>query len=152
MALDEKRFNWRHDSIVLSLASLIPRSATTKMYADIPGFLSPSVITGENHRPDIAIKHDNDLWLLELTVGFETNIKKNFERKKRYDELITELKSRYRKVNYVNLSMGAVGVVGNDSKLLDLLRYFKLSASDISCHVGKLMNMCANNVLYLLSA
>ena len=112
VALEEKRDNWRHDSIILSIASFIPRGATTTVYADIPGFLSPSATTGDEHRPDIVIKHENYLWLLELTVGFETNIMKNFDRKKRYENLISELKKNYRKVSYVNLSMGAAGVVG----------------------------------------
>ena len=119
------------------------------MYADIPGFLSPSVITGEDHRPDVVIKHENDLWILELTVGFETNIKKNFDRKKRYSNLIIELAHSYRKVNYVNLSMGAVGVIGKESDILNLLRHFKLSVSDISYHVGKIMNICVRTTYYI---
>ena len=149
VALDEKRYNWRHDSIILSLASLIPRGVSTKVYADIPGFLSPSCITGEDFRPDIVIKHEDDLWLVELTVGFETNILKNYERKKRYDSLIADLKNTYRKVTYVNLSMGAIGVVGRDSNILDLLRYFKLSNADISYHVGKIMNICVRSTYYI---
>ena len=59
VSLNEKRYNWRHDSIVLSLASLLPRSDPTKVYADLVGFLSPSVITGPDHRPDIVVKHGN---------------------------------------------------------------------------------------------
>jgi len=40
-------------------------------------FSSPSLITGDSLRPDLAfISPDNTLYLLELTVGFETNIEK----------------------------------------------------------------------------
>ena len=59
------------------------------------------------------------------------------------------MKNTYSKVQYVNLSMGAIGVVGRDSKLLDFLRYFKLSNSDISYHVGKLMNICVRSTYYI---
>ena len=33
---------------------------------------SPSVITGEERRPDIIIRDTNKLYVIELTVGFET--------------------------------------------------------------------------------
>ena len=53
--------------------------------------------------------------LLELTVGFETNIKKNFDRKaKHYQQLLAELSNQY-KVYYVNLSLGAIGSIGEDT-------------------------------------
>ena len=63
----------------------------------IEGYPNPSIITGDEQRSDFAIvKSDNLLLLLllllllELTVGFETNIKKNFNHKaKRYQQLLT---------------------------------------------------------------
>ena len=63
-----------------------------------------------------------------------TNIRENFDQKKPFDNLISELKKSYHIVNYVNLSMGVAGVVGKDSDILAPLRYFKLSSADIlSC-------------------
>ena len=50
------------------------------------------------------VKND-DLLLSELTVGFETDTKKNFDRKaKRYQQLLAELSNKY-KVYYVNLGV-----------------------------------------------
>ena len=46
-------------------------------------YSSPSVITGEDLRPDIVITKANLLYILELTVGLETNISKNAERKEK---------------------------------------------------------------------
>ena len=41
--------------------------------------MSPSVITGEQKRPDIVVidKQRSCILVLELTVGFETGIKEN---------------------------------------------------------------------------
>ena len=66
-------------------------------YIDIEGYPNLSIITGDEKQSDFAIvKSDNLLLLLllllELTVGFETNIKKNFDRKgTRYQQLLAEL-------------------------------------------------------------
>ena len=150
--LDEKRYNWRHDSIILSLASMIPRHTDTAVYADVPGFSSPSVITGDAHRPDIVIKINNSLWVLELTVGFETNILKNFDRKQtNYTFLLSELRKRYSKVTYANLSMGACGVVGKNSNLLKLMKELKVPDSDSTYHVTKIINICSRSTYYIFS-
>ena len=55
----------------------------SKLYVDLPGFVSPSVITGDQLRPDLlwAIE-DKVLYILELTVAFETNLKTNTDRKR----------------------------------------------------------------------
>ena len=54
--------------------------------------------------------------VLELTVGFETNILKNSKRKlEDYKDLIKRLKETY-DVKYVDLCMVAIGVIGKDSK------------------------------------
>ena len=52
------------------------------LYADLPVFLSPSLIIGNAFQPDILlITKENVLYILELTIGFETTIKINSERK-----------------------------------------------------------------------
>ena len=82
-------------------------------FVDI-GYPNPSVITSDEQQPDFAIAKSDNL-LLELAVGFETNIKKNFDRKaKSYQQLFAKLSNKY-KVYYVNLSLGAIGVIGKDS-------------------------------------
>ena len=67
------RFTWRHDSIL----NFIPKSLQTvinvhsSLYADVNGFLNPSIITGENYRPDLLfLIQSKCLYVLELTVGF----------------------------------------------------------------------------------
>ena len=56
------------------------------------------------------------LLLLELTVGFETNILINSKRKAtKYNALIKDLNSQFSTVHFANLSMGALGILGTSS-------------------------------------
>ena len=52
------------------------------LYVDLPGFLSPCIITGDKFCPDLLITKDKKLFVIELTVGFETNLAINAKRKK----------------------------------------------------------------------
>ena len=65
-----------------------------KLYADLPSFPNPSVITGDDHRPDLLIlTKDNCLYILELTVGYETNLINSINRTHlKYDKLIMDKK------------------------------------------------------------
>ena len=52
-------------------------------YAKVNGYLNPSIITGENHRPDLLFPIQSKcLNVLELTVGFESNLNNNAVHKK----------------------------------------------------------------------
>ena len=96
-ALLGPRYNWRHDSILLNIYKTIkPQGLQT--FADI-GYLNPLTITGNEKRPDFAIVKGDNLLLLELALGVEANIKKNFDRKvKRYQQLPAELSNKYTKL------------------------------------------------------
>ena len=49
-----------------------------QVFADIDQYMSPSIITGEDLRPDLTMVHQSkDIYVSELTVGFEPNIQKN---------------------------------------------------------------------------
>ena len=44
--------------------------------------MNPSVITEEENRPDVTVtQNESTIFVLELTVGFETNIDPNTKRK-----------------------------------------------------------------------
>ena len=61
------------------------------------GYPNLSGITGVEQWPDFATVKSKTLLLLELTVGFEINIKKKFDRKaKRYQQLLAELSNKYK--------------------------------------------------------
>jgi hypothetical protein len=73
--LDEGRFTWQHNSVLNFIASSLMSGERSKLYVDLPGFITPSVITGYQLRPDLLLAIENKvLYVLELTVGFETNL------------------------------------------------------------------------------
>ncbi len=64
------RFSWRHDSVLNFIANFLRPMIFNNLYADIPGFLSPSIVTGDKYRPDLLLTtKDICLYILELTVG-----------------------------------------------------------------------------------
>ena len=90
--LDEGRYTWRHNSVLLFLANTFSSLKECTVYADLPSFLSPCFITGESYRPDLLLTDKNILYVLELTVGFETNMQNNSDRKAtKYSSLINDL-------------------------------------------------------------
>ena len=125
MQLEEGRYTWRHNSILLYFANTFSSLSQYKVYADLPSFTSPYLITGESLRPDLLLLTDNNiLYILELALGFETNMQVNGIRKaNKYNRLVKDLSSTYNKVLFINLSMGALGVMGSScDSFLSLLQ------------------------------
>ena len=83
------------------------------IYVDLPGFISPSAITGDDLRPDLLLVLPNkSLYILELTVGSESNIRKNSHRKhKKYHDLVRQQEHLFSEVKYINLSISTLGVI-----------------------------------------
>ena len=62
-SLREGRYNWRHDSIIVNMAKFIAALKNVRLFADIDQYVSPSVITGEDLRPDLVVVHlSKDIW------------------------------------------------------------------------------------------
>ena len=112
--LDEGRYTWRHNSL-LYLANTFSSLKQCTVFADLPSFLSPCLITGESLRPDLLLLTENrSLYILELTKGFETNIQINSNCKTvKYSSLLSELSPSYHTVTFIKLSMGAIGIIGS---------------------------------------
>ena len=112
--LSEGRFTWRYDSALNFLASTFQYLNQCTFYVDLPQYLSPSLVTGDDLRPDMLISTpSNTLYVLELSVGFETNLDNNADRKfSKYRYLLNDLTSKYRHVEFVNLSIGSLGIFG----------------------------------------
>ena len=103
--LNEGRFTWRHDSVLNFIASIIKSVKTCNIYADLPGFISPSVITGDKLRPDLVLTLTTKcIYILKLTIEFESNLLTNTKRKRqKYEELINEQQNNYEKVKSICL-------------------------------------------------
>ena len=110
--LEHGRYTWRHNSALNFLATSLKAIEGSSLFADIPGFSSPSIITGDNLRPDLLLRtKENILYVLELTIGFETNLNCNEERKRlKYARLVSDLRPRFKSVIFVNLSISSLGI------------------------------------------
>ena len=75
------------------------------------GFLL-SIRTGYNYLPDpLFLIQSKCLCILELTVGFESNLKNNAARKKEKNmDLVKDMRSNYSCVKFVIISMSSFGV------------------------------------------
>ena len=143
-ALLESRCNWHHNSVLLNIYKTI-KSQGQQTFIDIESYPNPSVITGDEQRPDFAIVKSDNLLLLELTVGFETNIKKNFDR---YQQLLAELSNKC-KVYCVNLSLGAIGTIGKDSLIMTAMKKFDLCKETLSFTMNRTINVCIRTTYYI---
>ena len=115
--LENGRYTWSHNSVLLHLGKTFPSFSNCSLYADLPSFLSPSLITGDSLRPDLVlITNNSSLYIVELTLGFEANMQLNSNRKAtKYKTLVTDLNSTYSGIKFVNLSMSAFGISGSSS-------------------------------------
>ena len=143
IALTQGRYTWRHNSVLKIIANTLSRSCKS-LYVDLPSFASHCIVTGDQERPDIVIVQNKTVTLIELTVGFETNMAGNSTRKReKYKPLMNRLKSSYDKVVYCNVSMGACGFIEKDSKrFFELLSNLHVSDTEIKYLTKKMINIC----------
>ena len=124
----------------------------SKLYVDLPGFISPSVITGDQLRPDFLLAIENKvLCILELTVGFETNLKTNSVRKhENYLPLIADQKKKYNQVKFINVSVSSLGVFAESTKsLFDMLQDLKYDEQHIKYVKKKIIVICIRTSYYI---
>ena len=140
---------------LLNIMKLIPKSVRLKEYADVEDrnvrFSNPSVITGDTYRPDIVLVKDELLVIAGLTVGFETNIEKNGRRKREKNtDLIDTMRQENEEVIFVNLTMGALGIIGGDSsESYSTLSKLSLDSKSIDFLVKRVINVCIRSTYYI---
>ncbi|CAB3988121.1 Hypothetical predicted protein [Paramuricea clavata] len=65
------RFTWRHNSVLNFLAHTLQTVDGSTLYADLNGFKSPSILTGDTYRPDLLLSCSNgSLYVAELTTAW----------------------------------------------------------------------------------
>ena len=124
----------------------------SSLSADANGFLNPSIITGENYRPDLLfLIQSKCLYVLELTVGFESNLNNNAVRKKeKYVNLINETSRNYRCVRFVNLSMSSLGVFSDEcSTFLDMMNDIGIDKKQQRYIIKKVINIAIRATDYI---
>jgi len=145
------RFTWRHNSVLNSIAASLKPINNSTLYADLNEYHSPSIITGDRYRPDLVLKTSNTLYILELTVGFESNLKKNADRKKnKYKELISDLSSDYSHVKFINLSISSLGVFSSEcSSFIQMLESLDFDKKQRNYVIRRMINIAIRTTYYI---
>ena len=83
--------------------------------------MNPLIVSGDSFRPDLLLAIGKKcLYILELTVRFESNLQVNAIRKyHKYHDLVKEQESNFNKVKFVNLSVSTLVVFGRTSESFD---------------------------------
>ena len=145
-----ERFTCRQDSILNFIATSLQTAINDRssLYADVNGYLR----TGDTFRPDILfLIHSKCLYILELTVGFESNLCKNAMRKReKYKNLINDLISDYKCVKFVNLSMNSLGVFSDEcSTFLDMMNDIGIDNKQQLYIIRKIMNIAIRATYFI---
>ena len=90
---------------------------SSKLYVDLPSYLSPCTVTNDSFRPNIILSTaDNVLYIIKVTMGFDTNLNNNARRKElRYRPLLTDLANDFQQIKSIYLSISSLGIFGNCS-------------------------------------
>ena len=100
-------------------------------------------------RPDLLIiLNRSNMFAVELTIGFESNIAKNKVRKRNKCKNLTQSqKSNNDQVKYINLSLCACGITGKGSKpFFDLLEELKIPDNELT---KRMINICIRRTWYV---
>ena len=122
-----------------------------KIHCDIEGYINPLVIIGDENRPDVIVtQNKSTIFVLELTVGFETNLDYNTKLKaSKYREMLKSPENKFEKVNFVNLSMGVLGIVGAHSSVTNILKALGFQQQEIAYLIKKVMCCCIRGTHYV---
>ena len=96
-------------------------------------------------------KHTNKIHILELTVGFESKLKINSDRKlSKYRPVLTSLSTSYQEINFINMSMSALNVLESScDSLLKLLKSLDLPEIHQKRLVSKVMVIAIRSTYYI---
>ena len=114
--------------------------------------MSPSLITGDSFRSELLLfTRNNALYVHELTLGFETNTQPNSVRKAtKFTPILQNLSSSYNKVIFINVSMGAIGVMGSScDSFLTLLKGLNFDKVIQRRIVMKAINITIRSTYYI---
>ena len=144
------RFTWRHDSVFI--AKTLQPVSNSNLFVYLPGLTSPYVISNDTFRPDLLLSISNDhLYILELSVGYESNLQTNVDRKReRYKDLIIQQREHYRTVIFVNLSISSLGVFSKEcDAFLDMLNDLGFDDRHRKYCIRKIMSTAIRTTYYI---
>ena len=118
----------------------------------MPSFPSPSLIGGDTSRPVLILhnKRSEFFYIVELTVGFESDLEANGERKvNKYMPLVASLSSSYNEVKFINASISALGVFDKSCEsLTKMLKHLGIEVSIQRRLLSKIMNIAIRSAYF----
>ena len=92
------------------------------------------------------------LYIIELTVDFETNLDNNARRKEiKYSPLLTDLGNDYQKIEFINLTMSCLGIFGHSSgSFVKMCTKLGFDNHHISFIISKLSTIIIRTTYYIL--
>ena len=89
--------------------------------------------------------------MLELTVGYETKLRNNIERKRsKYAILIKELLNHFKTVKFINLSISALGVFDHESSaFIEMLKELNVDNNHQKYIIRKVINIAIRSTYYI---
>ena len=88
--------------------------------------------------------------MVELTVGYETNLENNVKRKKAKNrELVRQLDENFNEVNFVNLSMSSLGIFAQECSTFEMLGNVGLDKNYQTYCVRKMMTIAIRSTYYI---
>ena len=134
------------------VAASLPYVKGATLFVDLLSLPSPSVITGDTLRPGLLLETaDKILYILELTIGFETNVKCNAERKEaKCSTLVKNLRKYCQDVKFINLSLSCLGIYDQScTKFMDMYNELKLESRHQKYIISKITNITIRTTYYI---
>ena len=137
-AMDLRRYSSRHDEVLKPIAAFandhLPPSFSITVDLPDSSYSFPHHITPTNLRPDLVWWSDSDwvLWLLELTISFETAAEEARLRKRaKYQDLVSEATAAGYSTELVTVEVGSRGTV-DEHELSTLQAAFDATTKEVN--------------------
>ena len=104
-------------------------------------FSSPYIISGDDQRFSMTVRINNNFWILELSVGFETNLINNINAKN----------VRYTDINFLTGRLKTSYINKSEYSHLQLFSDLKVDKSHSNYVLPKYLNVCIHTMYCLFS-
>ena len=150
-AIEEGRYTWRHDSVLHTMGYHLEKLINKgyEIFIDIPEYNTPGNLFN-SQRPDIAFKLGNDVYVVELTVCFETNFEKSRSYKEtRYQHLNLNLKNSNHKLKTFYIEFSSLGFCS--TSIIELTRLLRRLDVDVKRMVEICSEVCIRTSYYIFN-
>ena len=162
VALVQKRYNYRHDSVLNHLARVIidGKPECIEVYADIPGLdlngstIPPDILVTLS-RPDLVLVNRSikSVYLLELTCSFERNILAAHQRKScKYTSLKNDIEQAGFTCILLPFEIGSRGHITRQNKVNIIQTFIKneINSNALKCieQLSKISLLCSFSIFH----